>query len=106
MITEIKSYTDGDELGTLLLEYTYLVTGALAEWKGFRHDADDKHRVLIDRHGSDDRLVSVGDIERAGDPELWKGPAGLPSMAIAAGMHAAFLAKEAKEQSYLRLLPP
>jgi hypothetical protein len=51
------------------------------------------------------RVISVGEIERAGGPELWKGPDGLAKMAIAAGIHAIFLAKQAKDQSYLRLLP-
>lgn len=104
-IGEPRFYVDGDEPGTLLLGFSYLATGALAEWKRYRRDPDDKHRVLIDRYGSDDRVISVGEVERAGGPELWKGPDGLPKMAIAAGMHAIFLAKEAKEQSYLRLLP-
>ena len=75
------------------------------EWKRYRRDPDDKHRVLIDRYGSDDRLFSVGEVERAGGPESWKGPAELPKIAIAAGMNVIFLAKEAKNQSYLRLLP-
>jgi len=103
---ETRFYTDGDEPGTLLLGFTYLATGALAEWKRYRRDPNDKHRVLINRYGSDDRLVSVGEVERAGGPELWKGPADLPKIAIAAGMNAIFLAKEAKDQNYLRLLPP
>jgi hypothetical protein len=102
---ECRFYTDGDEPGALLLGFTYLATGALSEWKRYRRDPDDKHRVLIDRYGSDDRVISVGEVERAGGPELWKGPADLPKIALAAGMHAIFLAKEAKEQSYLRLLP-
>lgn len=100
-----RFYVDGDETGTLLLEFSYLATGALAVWKSYRRDPNDKHRVLIDRYGSDDRLFSVGEVERAGGPELWKGPAELPKIAIAAEMHAIFLAKEANEQSYLRLLP-
>lgn len=104
-IGEPRFYVDDDEPGTLLLGFSYLATGALAEWKRYRRDPADKHRVLIDRYGSDDRVISVGEVERAGGPELWKGPDGLPKMAIAAGMHAIFLAKEAKEQSYLRLLP-
>lgn len=100
-----RFYIDGDEPGTLLLGFSYLATGALAEWKRYRRDPDDKHRVLIDRYGSDDHLVSAGEVERAGGPELWKGPASLPQKAISAGMNAIILAKEAKEQSYLRLLP-
>lgn len=101
-----RFYTDGYEPGTLLLGFTYVATGALAEWKRYRRDPNDKHRVLINRYCSDDRLVSVGEVERAGGPELWKGPADLPKIAIAAGMNAIFLAKEAKDQNYLRLLPP
>ncbi|MGR3549523.1 hypothetical protein [Pseudooceanicola sp.] len=104
-IGEPRFYVDGDEPGTLLLGFSYLATGALVEWKRYRRDPDDKHRVLIDRYDAKYRVISVGEIERAGGPELWKGPADLPKIAIAAGMHAIFLAKEAKEQSYLRLLP-
>lgn len=100
-----RFYADGDEQGTLLLGFTYLATGALAEWKRYRRDPDDKHRVLIDRYDAENCVISVGEVERAGGPELWKGPASLPQKAIAAGMNAIFLAKEAKDQSYLRLLP-
>ena len=67
---EPRFYTDGDEPGTLLLGFNYLATGTLAEWKCYRRYPNDKHRVLIDRYGSDDRLVSVGEVERAGGPEL------------------------------------
>lgn len=100
-----RFYTDGDEPGTLLLGFTYLAVGALAEWKRYWRDPDDKCRVLIDRYDAEDRVIAVGEIERAGGPELWKGPADLPKIAIAAGMNAIFLAKEAKDQNYLRLLP-
>ena len=100
-----RFYTDCYEPGTLLLGFTYLATGALAEWKRYRRDSDDKYRILIDRYDAKDRMISVGEVERAGGPELWKGPDGLPKIATAAGMHAIFLAKEAKDQSYLRLLP-
>ena len=48
----------------------YSSTGALVEWKRYRRDPDDKYRVLIDRYGSDDRVISVGEVERAGGPEL------------------------------------
>lgn len=98
-------YVDSDEPGALLFGYTYLATGTLAEWKHYRRDPDDKFRVLIDRYNADNRLVSVSEVERAGGPELWKGPASLPHKAAAAGMHTICLAKEAKEQCYLRLLP-
>ena len=99
-----RFYIDGDTPGAVLLGYTYSAEGTLVEWKRYRRGPGDKHRILIDRYGSDDRVISVGEVERAGGPELWKGPHRLPKMAIAAGMHAIFLAKEAKDQSYLRLL--
>jgi hypothetical protein len=100
-----RFYIDGDAPGAVLLGYTYSAEGALAEWKRYRRDPDDKYRVLIDRYDAEDRVISVGEGERAGGPELWKGPADLPKIAIAAGMHAIFLAKEVMEQCYLRLLP-
>jgi hypothetical protein len=102
-IGEPRFYVDGDEPETLLFGFTYSATGALVEWKRYRRDPDDKYRVLIDRYGSDDRVISVGEVERAGGPELWKGPASLPRKATAAGMHAIILAKVAKNQGYLRL---
>lgn len=89
----------------VLLGFTYAAMGKLAEWKRYRRDPDDKYRVLIDRYDAEDRVISVGEGERAGGPELWKGPAVLPKIALAAGMNAIFLAKDAKDQSYLRLLP-
>ena len=73
--------------------------------KRYRRDPDDKYRILINRYDAESRVISVGEIERAGGPELWKGPATLPKVASAAGMYLIFLAKEAKDQSYLRLLP-
>jgi hypothetical protein len=100
-----RFYTDGDEPGTVILGFTYAALGKIAEWKRYRRDLNDKQRVLIDRYGADDGLISVGEVERAGGPELWKGPARLPQIASAAGLHAIFLAKEAKDQCYLRLLP-
>ncbi|MEC8582625.1 MAG: hypothetical protein VXZ18_17945 [Pseudomonadota bacterium] len=99
-----RFYVDEDVPETVLLGFSYAVSGTLVEWKRYRRDPDDKYRVLIDRYDAEDRLISVGEVERAGGPELWKGPDGLPKTAIAAGMHAIFLAKEAKDQSYLRLL--
>ena len=104
-IGEPRFYVDGDEPGTLLLGFSYLATGALAEWKRYRRDPDDKYRILINRYDAESRVISVGEIERAGGPELWKGPATLPKVASAAGIYLIFLAKEAKHQSYLRLLP-
>ena len=100
-----RFYVESDVPETVLLGFTYAAMGKLAEWKRYRRDPDDKYLVLIDRYDAEDRVISVGEIERAGGPELWKGPADLPKIATAAGMHAIFLAKEAKDQSYLRLLP-
>ena len=100
-----RFYVDGDVPEAVLLGFTYAAMGKLAEWKRYRRDPDDKYRVLIDRYDAEGRVISVGEVERAGGLELWKGPAELPKIAIASGMHAIFLAKEAKEQSYLRLLP-
>lgn len=102
---QLRFYVDGDVPEAVLLGFTYAAMGKLAEWKRYRRDPDDKYRVLIDRYDAEGRVISVGEVERAGGPELWKGPADLPKIAIAAGMHALFLAKEAKDQSYLRLLP-
>ncbi|NHM21134.1 hypothetical protein [Tritonibacter mobilis] len=101
----LRFYVDGDVPEAVLLGFTYAAMGKLAEWKRYRRDPDDKYRVLIDRYDAEDRVISVGEIERAGGPELWKGPADLTKIAIAAGMNAIFLAKEAKDQNYLRLLP-
>ena len=58
--------------------FSYLATGALAEWKRYRRDPDDKYRILINRYDAESRVISVGEIERAGGPELLKGPASLP----------------------------
>ena len=102
---ESRFYTDGDEPGAVLLGFTYAAMGKLAEWKRYRRDPDDKYCILIDRYSSNDRVISGGEVERAGGPELWTGPADLPKIATAAEMHAIFLAKEAKQQCYLRLLP-
>ena len=104
-VGQLRFYVDGDVPEEVLLGFTYAALGKLAEWKRYRRDPDDKYRVLIDRYDAEDRVISVGEVERAGGPELWKGPDGLPKIATAAGMHAIFLAKEAKDQSYLRLLP-
>lgn len=102
---QLRFYVDGDVPEAVLLGFTYAAIGKLAEWKRYRRDPDNKHSILIDRYDAESRLISVGEVERAGGPELWKGPASLPQKAIAAGMNAIFLAKEAKDQSYLRLLP-
>ena len=100
-----RFYVDGDAPETVLLGFSYAVSSTLVELKRYRRDPGDKCRILIDRYDAEDRVIAVGEIERAGGPELWTGPASLPQKAIAAGMNAIFLAKEAKDQSYLRLLP-
>ena len=100
-----RFYVDGDAPETVLFGFTYSAQGTLVQWKRYLRDPDDKYRILIDRYDAEDRVIAVGEAERAGGPGLWKGPADLPKIAIAAGMNAIFLAKEAKEQSYLRLLP-
>lgn len=92
-------------MGRIVRSTVLLSTSMRQNRKRYRRDPDDKHRVVIDRYGSDDRVISVGEVERAGGPELWKGPRSLPQKATAAGLHAIVLAKEAKDQSYLRLLP-
>lgn len=98
-----RFYVDGDEPGTVILGFTYAAPGEIAEWKRYRRDPDDRKRLLIDRCNATGGIVSVGEVERAGGPDLWKGPPELPALAEAAGMHVIFLAKEAKDQSYLRL---
>jgi hypothetical protein len=100
-----RFYVDTDAPGTVLLGFTYGAMGSLVEWKRYRRDPNDQHLILIDRYDTEDRVISVGKVERAGGPELWKGPRSLPQKATAAGLHAIVLAKEAKDQSYLRLLP-
>ena len=100
-----RFYVDGDVPETVLLGFSYAVSSTLVEWKRYRRDPSDKYRVLIDRYDAEDRVISVGEVERAGGLELWQGPASLPQKATAAGMDAIFLAKDAKDQSYLRLLP-
>lgn len=99
-----RFYVDGDAPETVLLGFTYSAQGTLVEWKRYLRDPEDKYRILIDRYDAEDRVLSIGEIERAGGPELWKGPATLPKVASAAGIYLIFLVKEAKDQSYLRLL--
>jgi hypothetical protein len=98
-----RFYTDGDEPGTILLGFTYSAPGEIAEWKRYRRDPSDRYRLLIDRCGATGGLLGPVEVELAGGPELWKGPPQLAEIAAAAGMHVIFLAKEAKDQSYLRL---
>jgi len=47
---------------------------------------------------------SIGEVERAGGPDLWKGQLELPEKAMQAGFQVIYLAKEKKDQCYLRLL--
>lgn len=98
-----RFYTDGDEPGTVILGFTYSAPGEIAEWKRYRRDPDDRYRLLIDRCDATGGLTGPVEVERAGGPELWKGPPELPEIAAAAGFHIIYLAKEAKDQSYLRL---
>ena len=99
-----RFYTDGDEPGTVILGFTYAAPGEIAQWKRYRRDPTDRARLLIDRCSPAGGLVGPVEVERAGGPELWKGPPELPEIAVLAGFHLIFLAKEAKDQSYLRLL--
>jgi hypothetical protein len=100
-----RFYTDGDEPGTVILGFTYAAPGQIAEWKRYRRDPEDRTRLLIDRCNPTGGLVGPVEAERAGGPELWKGPPTLPDIAAAAGFELIFLAKEDKDQSYLRVLP-
>ena len=61
-------------------------------------------RLLIDRFDAANEPKSIGEMERAGGPDLWKGPRDLPEKAKQAGFQVIFLAKNAKDQSYLRLM--
>ena len=99
-----RFYVDGDEPETVLLGFTYSAVGELEEWKQYRRDPDCKQRLLIDRFDASDRAKSIGEVERAGGPDLWKGPSELPEKAKQAGFLVICLAKETKNQSYLRLV--
>ena len=88
----------------MLLGFTYSAVGELEEWKRYRRDPDCKQRLLIDRFDAANRAKSIGEVERAGGPALWKGPSDLPDKAKQAGLQVIYLAKEAKDQCYLRLL--
>ena len=99
-----RFYVDGDEPETVLLGFTYSAVGELEEWKRYRQDADCKQRLLIDRFDAADRAKSIGEVERAGGPDLWKGPSELPEKAKRAGFLVIYLAKATKDQSYLRLM--
>lgn len=102
---QARFYVDGDEPAAVLLGFTYSSVGQLEEWKRYRRDPDCKQRLLIDRFDAADRAKSVGEVERAGGPDLWKGPSELPDKAKQAGLQVIYLAKDAKDQCYLRILP-
>jgi len=99
-----RFYVDGDEPETVLLGFTYSAAGQLEEWKRYRRDPDCKQRLLIDRFEATGEAKSIGEVERAGGPDLWKGPRDLPRKALQAGCHVIYLAKLSKDQSYLRIL--
>ena len=88
----------------MLLGFTYSAVGHLKERKRYRRDPDCKQRLLIDRFDATGEIRSTGEVERAGGPDLWKGPLELPEKAKQAGLHVIYLAKETKDQSYLRLM--
>lgn len=100
-----RFYVDGDEPETVLLSFTYSAVGELEEWKRYRQDADCNQRLLIDRFDAANEPKSIGEMERAGGPDLWKGPPDLSDKAKQAGYHIIYLAKETKDQCYLRVLP-
>ncbi|ANB34418.1 hypothetical protein M2324_003896 [Rhodovulum sulfidophilum] len=100
-----RFYVDGDDSETVLLGFTYSAVGQLKEWKRYRRDPDCKLRLLIDRFDAADVAISIGEVEHAGGPDLWKGPRDLPNKAKQAGLQVIFLAKDAKDQCYLRVLP-
>ena len=100
-----RFYVDGDQPETVLLSFTYSAIGQLKEWKRYRRDPDCKERLLIDRFDAADVAKSIGEVEHAGGPDLWKGPLELPDKAKQAGLHVIYLAKEKKDQCYLRVLP-
>ncbi|SFK76147.1 hypothetical protein [Shimia haliotis] len=100
----VRFYVDGDEPETVLFGFTYSSAGKLEEWKRYQRDPDCKQRLLIDRFDAADRAKSIGEVERAGGPDRWKGPSELPNKAKQAGLQVIYLAKEAKDQCYLRLL--
>ena len=99
-----RFYVDGDKPETVLLGFTYSTVGELEEWKQYRRDPECKHLLLIDRFDAANEAKSIGEVERAGGPDLWKGPPELPEKAKQAGFHIIYLAKEKKDQCYLRLM--
>jgi len=100
-----RFYVDGHDPETVLLGFTYSAVGKLEEWKRYRRDPDSKQRLLIDRFDAAGEVKSTGEVERAGSPDLWKGPLELPEKAMQAGFHVIYLTKHAKDQCYLRVLP-
>ena len=100
-----RFYVDGDEPVTVLLGFTYSAVGQLEECKRYRRDPDCKQRLLIDSFEATGEAKSIEEVERAVGPALWKGPLELPEKAIQAGFHFIYLAKDAKDQCYLRVLP-
>lgn len=100
-----RFYVDGDDPEAVLLGFTYTAVGQLEEWKRYRRDPDCKQRLLIDRFDATGEAKSTGEVERAGGPDLWKGPPELPDEAKQAGLNVIYLAKETKDQCYLRILP-
>lgn len=89
----------------MLLGFTYSVVGELEEWKRYQRDPNCKQRLLIDRLDAMDETKSIGEVERAGGPDLWKGPSELPDKAKQAGLQVIYLAKETRDQCYLRVFP-
>jgi hypothetical protein len=100
-----RFYVDGDDPETVLLGFTYSAEGQLEEWKRYRRDPECKQRLLIDRFDAADVAKSIGEVEHAGGQGLWKGPPELPDEAKKAGLQVICLAKETKDQCYLRVLP-
>lgn len=100
-----RFYVDGNEPETVLLGFTYSAVGELEEWKRYRQDPDCKQRLLIDRFDAANEPKSIGEVERACGPDLWNGPPDLLEKAKQTGFQVIFLAKDAKDQCYLRILP-
>lgn len=98
-----RVYVDGDDPETVLLGFTYTAVGDLEERTRYQRDPDSKQRLRIDRFDATGEAKSTGEVERAGGPDLWKGPLELPEKAKQAGLHVIYLAKETKDQSYLRV---
>lgn len=80
-----RFYVDGDDPKAVLLGFTYSSAEKLEEWKRYRRDRDCKKCLLIDRFDSADHAKSIGEVERAGGPDLWNGPGDLPAKVKQAG---------------------